>query len=115
MFALRLGSYWMLLTVAGISSLSRLKSMMRYFLRLPPPMWRTVILPWLLRPPLFLVSSMSERSGFTSVISSYACTVMKRRAADVGLYLLIAIFCSPPMLCYDSELKYSMGLLSSVS
>lgn len=32
-------------TVAGMSTLLRLKSMMRYFLLLPPPRWRTVILP----------------------------------------------------------------------
>ena len=31
--------------VAGQSNLSRLKSMILYFLRFPPPLWRTVILP----------------------------------------------------------------------
>ena len=51
MFALRLGSYWMLLTVAGMPSLLRLKSMTRYLRLLPPPMWRTVILPALFLPP----------------------------------------------------------------
>ena len=45
MNAERFGSYSIVRTVAVMSFFWRLKSMMRYFLRLPPPLWRTVILP----------------------------------------------------------------------
>lgn len=38
-------TYSSVLTVAETSNLSRLKSIIRYFLRFPPPRWRTVILP----------------------------------------------------------------------
>ena len=65
MKALRLGSYSMVLTVAGTSSFWRLKSMMRYLVRLPPPWCRTVILPVLLRPLCFFMGSSRLRSGAT--------------------------------------------------
>ena len=48
------GSYSMVLTVAGTSSLLRLKSIIRYLRLLPPPMWRQVILPSLFLPPVRL-------------------------------------------------------------
>src|SRR6516165_5685262 len=52
MKAVRLGSYSRRSTVAVISNLARLKSMIRYRLLLPPPRQRMVIRPVLLRPPL---------------------------------------------------------------
>ena len=57
---MRLGSYSIALTVAGMPSFWRLKSMMRYIRLLPPPWLRTVILPLLLRPPRFLIGSSSD-------------------------------------------------------
>ena len=104
----------MLFTVAGMPSFVRLKSMMRYLVRLPPPMWRVVILPWLLRPPEWRWSCSRDFSGLSPVSSSYAETEAKRLPADVGLYFLIAIF-SLSSSDYASDSKNSMGLLSSFS
>src|ERR1700730_2008101 len=47
--------------------------------------------PLLLRPECFLRTSISDRSGSFCVISLTSALVMKRRAADVGLYFLTAI------------------------
>ena len=54
-------------------------------------MWRTVMRPVLLRPPLRFLETTNERSGFSVVISSNALTVLKRVPGVIGLYLLIAI------------------------
>src|ERR1700682_3922531 len=72
-------------------SFVRLKSTMRYCLRYPPPLWRVVMCPLLLRPECFLRTSMRDRSGSFFVISLKSAVVMKRRAALVGLYFLTAI------------------------
>ena len=88
---MRLGSYSIALTVAGMPSFWRLKSMMRYLRRAPPPWWRTVILPWLLRPARWRRSVVRDFSGVFLVISSNVRTDMKRRAGEVGLYTRMAI------------------------
>src|SRR5471030_2761369 len=92
MRAERLGSYSIAATLAGIASFVRLKSMMRYCLRQPPPLCRTVIWPLLLRPLCFFLTSTRPRSGFLSVSSEKSIVVMKRRPAEVGLYFLTGIY-----------------------
>src|SRR5690606_22900063 len=88
MRAVRFGSYSIAATLAGMPSLSRLKSMMRYIRLWPPPRKRAVMRPCELRPPVFLSGSSSDFSGSVFVISSKVATVMPRRAGDVGLYRL---------------------------
>src|SRR5208282_4921500 len=85
---LRFGSYSTVATLAGMPSLERLKSMMRYCLRVPPPLWRTVMCPLLLRPECFLRTSMSDFSGSTFERSEKSIVVTKRRPGDVGRYFL---------------------------
>ena len=80
MRAERLGSYSMAATLAGMPTLSqRLKSMMRYKRLWPPPRKRTVIRPWLFRPPVFFRGLTRDFSGSVLVISEKSATVMKRR------------------------------------
>src|SRR5215831_6212253 len=91
MRAVRLGSYSIVATLPGTPNLSRLKSMRRY-VRLPsPPRWRTVILPWLLRPARLGRLSSSLFSGSVAVISSKLAVSMKRRPGLVGLYFLVGM------------------------
>src|SRR5665213_479606 len=85
MRALRLGSYSMVATLAGIPSLSRLKSMIRYCCLCPPPRWRAVLRPWLLRPPVRGLGASSDFSGRSVVSSAKSETVWNRRPALVGL------------------------------
>src|SRR6516225_4113326 len=63
MKAVRLGSYSRRSTVAVISNLARLKSMIRYRLLLPLPRQRIVIRPVLLRPPLPRRPSVNALTG----------------------------------------------------
>src|SRR6516165_8267389 len=63
MKAVRLGSYSRRSTVAVISNLARLKSMIRYRLLLPLPRQRIVIRPVLLRPPVPRRPSVSALTG----------------------------------------------------
>src|SRR6516164_4382958 len=63
MKAVRLGSYSRRSTVAGISNLARLKSMIRYRLLLPLPRQRIVIRPVLFRPPLPRNPSLNALTG----------------------------------------------------
>src|ERR1700761_3383757 len=91
MRAVRLGSYSIAATFAGIVSLLRLKSMRRYCLRVPPPLWRVVMWPLLLRPECFFLTSSSDFSGSFLETPEKSAVVMKRRAALVGLYFLTAI------------------------
>src|SRR5580704_852549 len=85
MRALRLGSYSMAATFAGTPSLSRRKSTMRYWRLWPPPRWRDVLRPRLLRPPVLALVASSERSGRSRVISEKSATVWNRRPGLVGL------------------------------
>src|SRR5439155_4485672 len=89
--ALRLGSYSIVATLPATPTLSRLKSILRYSFRYPPPWWRVVIRPWLLRPAWVGNDSRSVFSGLAVVISSKPETDMKRRPGLVGLNFLIGI------------------------
>src|SRR5215510_15285332 len=91
MRAERFGSYSMVATFAGMSSLSRLKSMTRYIRLWPPPRHHDVSWPWLLRPPVVCIGSTSGLYGSSVVMSSKVCTVWNREPGDVGLYLRIGI------------------------
>src|SRR5919109_1257338 len=84
----RFGSYSIAITFAGTPVLLRLKSIRRYIRLCPPPRWRTVTLPWLLRPECFCSGSISFFSGVVLVISSNVETDMPRRPGVVGLYFL---------------------------
>src|SRR4051794_25800278 len=91
MYAVRLGSYSMAATLAGIPSRRRLKSTLRYRRLAPPPRWRDVLRPLALRPPDFLSPSTSVRSGSVFVISAKSGYETKRRPGDVGLGLRMGI------------------------
>src|SRR6185295_17166777 len=91
MRAERFGSYSTVETFAGMSFLSRLKSMMRYSRLWPPPRHHDVNSPWLLRPPERCSFSVSGAYGSSVVISSNVSTVLKRVAGDVGLNLRIGM------------------------
>src|SRR2546423_15521312 len=95
MRAERLGSYSIVDTFAGISCLSRLKSMMRYIRLWPPPRHHDVRWPLLLRPPVLLSASTRGLYGSCVVISSNVWTVWNRVPGDVGLYLRIAMSYAP--------------------
>ena len=88
MRAERLGSYSIDTTVAQMSSLRRLKSMMRYIRLWPPPRKRDVTMPWLFRPPFLGSGFSSDFSGFflRSVMSAKSLTEPPRRPGVVGLY-----------------------------
>src|SRR5581483_4911324 len=89
MRAVRFGSYSIAATLAGIPTLSRRKSMTRYFGAVPPPRWRTLNSPRLLRPAHFFLWRKSRFSGFLPLLnSSNVETVCHRRPGDVGLYAL---------------------------
>src|SRR5918999_6244268 len=97
MYDERFGSYSMAATLAGIPSLRRLKSILRYRRLAPPPRWRAVTRPCVLRPPDFLRPSVSDFSGsFPFVTASCWRKVAKRRPGEVGLYFLIAMAYSVP-------------------
>src|SRR3954469_8555253 len=87
MYAVRLGSYSMAATLAGIPSRRRLKSTLRYRRLAPPPRWRDVLRPVALRPPDFLRPSTSVRSGSVFVISAKSGYETKRRPGEVGFGL----------------------------
>ena len=85
MRAVRFGSYSIERSRAGMPILSRFQSMIRYMRLWPPPRWRTVMRPWLLRPAVLLSGSVSASRGLVFVISSNVETVMPRRPGEVGL------------------------------
>src|SRR6476619_4518922 len=87
MRAERFGSYSIVATVAGMSRLSRLKSMMRYIRLWPPPRHHDVSWPRLLRPPDWCSGSTSGLCGSDVVMSSKTCTVWNRWPGEVGLNL----------------------------
>ena len=95
MRAERFGSYSIVDTFAGMSRLSRLKSMMRYIRLWPPPRHQDVSSPWLLRPPDWCSGSTSGLCGSDVVISSNTCTVWNRVPGDVGLNLRIGMITRP--------------------
>src|SRR5579871_6233149 len=83
-------------TLAGMASLVRLKSILRYRRLAPPPRWREVLRPWALRPPDFVRPSTRDFSGSERVISAKSGYVTKRRPALVGFGLRIGIGYSAP-------------------
>src|SRR5438309_2691701 len=85
MRAVRFGSYSTLATFAGTPNLSRRKSMRRYCRLCPPPIYRLVMSPLSLRPPVRLSGSSSERSGSVFVMSPKSDTERKRVAGVTGL------------------------------
>src|SRR3954454_9829839 len=91
MYAVRLGSYSIAATLAGMPSRRRLKSTLRYRRLAPPPRWRDVLRPLALRPPDFLSPSTRVFSGVVFVISAKSEYVTKRRPGLVGLGLRIGI------------------------
>src|SRR5436189_5342677 len=95
MRAERFGSYSIVVTFAGMSRLSRLKSMMRYIRLWPPPRHHDVSSPLLLRPPVLLSGSTSGLYGSCVVISSNVCTVLNREPGDVGLNCFRAMVYAP--------------------
>ena len=91
---MRLGSYSIAATLAGMPSLRRLKSILRYSRLAPPPRWRAVLRPWALRPPDLRSPSTSDFSGSVFVISAKSGYVEKRRPGLVGLGLRMAMLSS---------------------
>src|SRR5215213_9908713 len=96
MYDERLGSYSIAATRAGTPSLRRLKSILRYSRLAPPPRWREVLRPCVLRPPDFVRPSVSDFSGSPLVTSEKSGYVAKRRPGLVGFGFLMAIRCSLP-------------------
>src|SRR5665648_67888 len=102
MRAERFGSYSIVATLAGISSLFRLKSILRYWRLCPPPWCRVVMRPLLLRPPRLGSGSNSDFSGAVLVISAKSETVWNRRPGEVGLYFFSPM--SSPSVRWPSRL-----------
>src|SRR5689334_15339400 len=104
MRAVRFGSYSMCATVAGTPSLSwRRKSTSRYARLWPPPWWRVVTLPELLRPPRPCSGRTSDFSGVSRVTSAKSATEAPRRPGVVGLYLRIGMSAPSADLAEDVD------------
>src|SRR6266516_1406304 len=73
-----------LLPVRGMQNLSRRKSMRRYCRLCPPLIYRLVMWPLLLRPPVRRSGSSSVFSGSVLVISEKSETERKRVAGVIG-------------------------------
>src|SRR6266850_1624138 len=84
MRAVRFGSYSTDATFAGIVNFSRRKSMRRYWRLWPPLMYRLVMWPLLLRPPVRFSGSSSDFSGSVFVMSAKSETDRKRVAGVIG-------------------------------
>jgi hypothetical protein len=80
----RFGSYSTVAMRAGTPGLSRFQSMSRYSRLWPEPWWRTVSLPWLLRPARRTSRSVSGLCGWSVVTSSNVARVIWRRPGLVG-------------------------------
>src|SRR5262245_57652655 len=89
----RFGSYSTAATLAGMPTLSRLKSIMRYNFLWPPPRCLTERRPMLFLPPVrsFVVTKLF--SGLSLVMSSKVVTDLNRSEGVLGLNDL------SPMLC----------------
>src|SRR6266513_257606 len=84
MWLVRFGSYSTRSTTPEMPSLSRLKSMTRYFCREPPPWWRVVMRPKWLRAPVLLCAAVNGRCGRSIFTTA-------RVPGVLGLYLMRAI------------------------
>src|SRR5947208_12852745 len=87
----RFGSYSIVDTFAGMSCLSRLKSMARYIRLWPPPRHHDVRCPPLFLPPELCNDSTSGLCGSDEVSSSNTWTVWNLVPGDVGLNLRIGM------------------------
>src|SRR2546430_17520868 len=85
MRAVRFGSYSIAATLAGTPNFSRGKSRRRYCRLWPPPRYRDVMWPLLLRPPVPRFGSSSDFSGVVFVISPKSDTERNRVAGVTGL------------------------------
>src|SRR5208282_5133979 len=81
-------------TFAGIPTLSRRKSTLRYCFLWPPPRCQTTISPWLFRPPWRFFGSSKAFSGSCFVMWLLSTTVINRRDAVYGLKLFSPIAAS---------------------
>src|SRR2546428_4435795 len=93
----RFGSYSIVDTFAGMSCLSRLKSIARYIRLCPPPRHHDVKCPPLFRPPELCNDSTSGLCGSHVVSSSNTWTVWNLVPGDVGLNLRIGIKQNPEL------------------
>src|SRR6266705_2002452 len=100
MRAERFGSYSMPITSAATPRLRRLKSILRYFCLWPPPMWREVSRPKLLRPPVFFFGSTRLLAGCHFVISSKAGSDLKRSVGVSGRKFFSAILNQVDLLAF---------------
>src|SRR5258706_9019953 len=92
----RFGWYSTVATFAGMSFLSRLKSIRRYSRLWPPPRHQDVKCPLLSRPPDVCRFSVSGPYGSFVVISSKVSEVLPRTPGEVGLYLRIGMMSYAP-------------------
>src|SRR2546429_6301228 len=90
MRAVRFGSYSIAATLAGTPNFSRRKSMRRYCRLWPPPRYRDVMWPLLLRPPVPRFGSSSDFSGVAFVISPNSDTERNRFDVCHGFNLRLA-------------------------
>ncbi len=81
----RFGSYSIDATFAGISCLSRLKSISRNRFLWPPPRHQDVRWPRLSRPPVLSLPFVRDFVGSDFVISEKSDVVRWRMPGDVGL------------------------------
>src|SRR5215468_8173155 len=95
MKAVRLGSYSSRSTVAGMSNLRRLKSMVRIRRLCPPPMRELMRWPWLFRPPVLRLPTVSSFTGRPAHSSERSTVTSWRCAGVLGLYVLSAIALDP--------------------
>src|SRR5215468_928495 len=91
MWPVRFGSYSSRSTMPVMPSLSRLKSTRRYFWRVPPPWWRVVMRPTLLRPPVLLWCAVSARRGPPLYRCERSTLTIARVPGVRGLYLIRAM------------------------
>src|SRR4029077_19956349 len=91
MRAERFGSYSIARISATTPCFFRLKSTIRYFLLCPPPRWRMVRRPALLRPPVRFRTAVKVFSGLSLVISEKPGSDLNRLDGVSGLKFLSAI------------------------
>src|SRR6266480_1284951 len=91
MWPVRFGSYSTRSTTPGMPSLSRLKSMRRYFCREPPPWWRVVMRPKWLRAPVLLCAAVNGRCGPPLCRCERSIFTTAREPGVLGLYLMRAM------------------------
>src|SRR3989338_2954272 len=86
------GSYSSAMTLEGTPTLSRLKSTILIIRLWPPPWWRTVTWPWLLRPAFFFLGIRSAFSGSFFVSIEKSDDVIHLLDFVYGLYVFSICF-----------------------